>query len=82
MIHQLTCIYVAWPHFEFHAFLEVELLVETIDAGWPRHRPLEEALVDFEQQRNERALRLFRCTTQHVSLEPLPPEMQRLFAAL
>jgi flavin-dependent dehydrogenase len=64
------------------AFCDVELLVEAIDAGLSGRRSLEEALADYEQQRNERVLPLYEYDTQRASLEPLPPERQQLFAAL
>jgi 2-polyprenyl-6-methoxyphenol hydroxylase-like FAD-dependent oxidoreductase len=64
------------------AFRDVELVAEAIDAGYSGRRCLEEALVGYEQQRNDRALPLYEYDTQRASMEPLPPEMQQLFAAL
>ena len=64
------------------AFRDVELVVEAIDAGWSGQRPLEEALVDYERQRNDIALPLYEYDTQRASMEAPPPEMQQLFAAL
>jgi hypothetical protein len=43
---------------------------------------LEEALAGYERQRNNIALPLYEYDTQRASMEPLPPEMQQLFAAL
>jgi 2-polyprenyl-6-methoxyphenol hydroxylase-like FAD-dependent oxidoreductase len=64
------------------AFLGAELLSEALDAGWSGHRKLEEALFDYEQQRNEDALPKYELNFQLASLEPPPPEMQQLFGAL
>jgi flavin-dependent dehydrogenase len=64
------------------AFRDVELVAEAIDTGFSGRRCLEEALVGYERQRNERALPLYEYDTQRASMEPLPPQMQQLFAAL
>jgi 2-polyprenyl-6-methoxyphenol hydroxylase-like FAD-dependent oxidoreductase len=64
------------------AFRDVELLVEAIDAGWAGRRPLEEALADYERQRNALALPLYEYDTQAASFAPRPPERQHLLAAL
>jgi len=64
------------------AFRDAELLAEAIDAGLSGKRPLEEALVDYERQRNEAALPSYELTHQFAALSPPPPEMQQLFAAL
>ncbi len=64
------------------AFRDVELVVEAIDAGLSGRRSLEEALADYERQRNDRALPLYEYDTQRASMEAPPPEMQQLFAAL
>jgi 2-polyprenyl-6-methoxyphenol hydroxylase-like FAD-dependent oxidoreductase len=64
------------------AFRDVELLVEALDAGWAGRCPLEEALADYERQRNALALPLYEYNVQAASLAPRPPEMQHLLAAL
>lgn len=64
------------------AFRDTELLTEAIDAGLSGKRPLEEALADYERRRNEAAMPMYELTQQFASLEPPPPEMQQLFAAL
>ena len=64
------------------AFRDVELLVEAIDAGWSGQRPLEAALADYERQRNALALPLYEYDTQRAAMEPPPPDMQHLLAAL
>jgi 2-polyprenyl-6-methoxyphenol hydroxylase-like FAD-dependent oxidoreductase len=64
------------------AFLGAELLSEALDAGWSGRRKLEDALFDYEQQRNEDAMPKYELNCQLASLEPPPPEMQQLFGAL
>jgi 2-polyprenyl-6-methoxyphenol hydroxylase-like FAD-dependent oxidoreductase len=64
------------------AFRDVELLVKAIDTGWSGRRPLEEALADYEQQRNALALPLYEYDTQVASFSPRPPKMQQLLVAL
>jgi hypothetical protein len=43
---------------------------------------LEEALAEYERQRNESALPAFELNFQFATLQPPPPEMQALFGAL
>ncbi len=64
------------------AFRDAELLSEALDSGFTEHRPLEEALADYERQRNETVMPIYELTCQLASFEPSPPQMQHLFAAL
>jgi 2-polyprenyl-6-methoxyphenol hydroxylase-like FAD-dependent oxidoreductase len=64
------------------AFRDAELLADALDAGFSGHRPLEEALADYEQQRNTAAMPAYEFNCQLASLQPRPPDMQQLFAAL
>lgn len=64
------------------AFRDAELLAEAVDAGLSGKRPVEEAMAEYEQRRNEAALPIYEFTCQLATLEPPPPEMQQLFAAL
>jgi flavin-dependent dehydrogenase len=64
------------------ALYGAELLTEAIDAGFSGRRPLEEALADYERQRNEDALPKYELNCQMASFEPPAPEMQQLFVAL
>ncbi len=64
------------------AFRDAELLAEAVDAGLSGRRPVEEAMAEYEQRRNEAALPGYELTCQVATLEPPPPEMQQLFAAL
>jgi flavin-dependent dehydrogenase len=64
------------------AFMGAELLSEALDAGWSGCCPLEEALADYERQRDADALPKYELNYQLATLEPPPPEMQQLFGAL
>jgi 2-polyprenyl-6-methoxyphenol hydroxylase-like FAD-dependent oxidoreductase len=59
-----------------------ELLVEAIDSGLSGRQPLDTALAQYEQQRNEAAFPLYEFTCQLATLAPPPPEKQKLLAAL
>ena len=59
-----------------------ELLAEAIDAGLSGQQPLQQALAGYEQQRNQTALPFYELTSELARLEPPPPEMQQLLAAL
>jgi 2-polyprenyl-6-methoxyphenol hydroxylase-like FAD-dependent oxidoreductase len=64
------------------AFLDVELLVEAIDAGFSGRRPLEEAMADYQSGRDERVRPLHHFTAELATLEPPPEPIQQLFGAL
>jgi flavin-dependent dehydrogenase len=65
------------------SFRDAELLTEAIDAGFSGRRPLDEALADYEQQRNTAVMPMYEFTLQLANLAvPPSPEMPQLFAAL
>ncbi len=64
------------------AFRDAELLAEAAHAGLRGRRRLEEALAEYEQRRNEAVMPFYELTLQFARLEPPPPEMQHLFAAM
>lgn len=64
------------------AFRDVELIVEAIDAGYSGRRPLEDALSDYEQQRNQESWPLYKLTLQAAQIEPPSLEKLRLMRAL
>jgi 2-polyprenyl-6-methoxyphenol hydroxylase-like FAD-dependent oxidoreductase len=64
------------------AFRDAELVAEAIDAGLTGRRSLDDALSDYERQRNEEALPIYELTHQFASLEPPTTEQQALFGAL
>jgi flavin-dependent dehydrogenase len=64
------------------AFRDAELVADAVDAGLSGRRPLASALADYERRRNELAAQGFGATLEFARLQPPPPEMQQLFAAL
>ena len=52
------------------AFRDAQLLVDAIDSGLSGRHPLQEALADYEQQRNESAMPLYEFNCQMARLEP------------
>lgn len=64
------------------AFRDAQLLADAIDRGFAGTQPLAEALAEYERRRNEQALPIYELTHELAGLEPPPPEMRQLFAAL
>ena len=60
------------------AFRDVEYLTTAIDEGFSGKRPLDEAMADYQRQRDEIAEPLYELTTQLVSGEP--PQLQQFLA--
>jgi flavin-dependent dehydrogenase len=58
------------------AFRDAQLLADAIESGLSSRRPLQEALADYEQQRNEEALPLYEFNSQMARLEPPSPDRQ------
>jgi 2-polyprenyl-6-methoxyphenol hydroxylase-like FAD-dependent oxidoreductase len=64
------------------AFVDAESLVAALSPGLSGIGTFDDALAAHETARNERVRPMFEFTTQLAALEPPPPEMQALFAAL
>jgi flavin-dependent dehydrogenase len=64
------------------AFRDAELVAEAIDAGLSGRQPLQEALANYEQRRNEVAMPIYEVNSQFATQEPPSAEMQLLFQAL
>jgi 2-polyprenyl-6-methoxyphenol hydroxylase-like FAD-dependent oxidoreductase len=64
------------------AFNGAEALAEALDAGFSGREPLEAVLAGNERRRDEEAMPMYEFTCEWATLEPPPPEMQQLFAAL
>lgn len=64
------------------AFLDAANLVDAIDDGFAGRKPLEKALADYHAARDRRAKPMYHFTCELARLEPPPPPMQALFAAL
>jgi 2-polyprenyl-6-methoxyphenol hydroxylase-like FAD-dependent oxidoreductase len=64
------------------AFIEAEQLADAIDAGLSGREDLDRALSAVERSRNDRVRPMYEFTYELAALEPPPPPMQELFAAL
>jgi flavin-dependent dehydrogenase len=64
------------------AFRDAELLADAADAGLSGRAPMDDALAGYERRRNELSAHGFQTTIEFAQLEPPPPHMQELFAAL
>ena len=64
------------------AFIDAETLAEALDVGLSGARPLDLALADYQSRRDRRAKPMYDFTCELAKLEPPPPLMQQLFAAL
>jgi flavin-dependent dehydrogenase len=64
------------------AFRDAELLTDAIDDTFAGRLSTEDALAGYEHKRNEAVMPLYQMTCDLAKLEPPPPEMQSLFAAL
>jgi flavin-dependent dehydrogenase len=64
------------------AFRDADLVAEAVDAGLSGRRPIEDAMAEYEERRNDATFPIFGFTCQLASLEPPPPDTQQLFAAL
>ena len=64
------------------AFIDAENLTEALDAGFSGRLPLEDALARYQSTRDQRAKPMYKFTRQLARLEPAPPPMRQLFAAL
>lgn len=64
------------------AFIDADGLATALDEGWSGRRQLDDALAGHQASRDQRVKPLYDFTCQLALLEPPPPHMQQLFAAL
>ncbi len=64
------------------AFDCAELLVEALNQSFSGKRPYDDAMADYQQQRDEASLPIFELTCNFAAMEPPPPEMQQLLGAV
>jgi 2-polyprenyl-6-methoxyphenol hydroxylase-like FAD-dependent oxidoreductase len=64
------------------AFIDAEAVATALDDGWSGRRALGDALAEYHTSRDQRAKPMYDFTCQMATLEPPPPPMQQLFAAL
>lgn len=64
------------------AFRDAERLATALDDAFSGRRPMDEALAGYERARNEEVAAMYEFNCEMATLQPPPPEMQRLFGAL
>jgi 2-polyprenyl-6-methoxyphenol hydroxylase-like FAD-dependent oxidoreductase len=64
------------------AFADAEACAAALDDTFSGRRPFTEAMSAYQAARDARALPIYEFTAELASLEPPPPEMQQLLAAL
>jgi 2-polyprenyl-6-methoxyphenol hydroxylase-like FAD-dependent oxidoreductase len=64
------------------AFRDAERLARAVDAGLAGRRPLENALAEYERERDEAVLPMYEFTGQLGTFEPPGPELEALLAAM
>ena len=61
---------------------DAERCVRALDESLGGSRPFDEAMAEYQRERDAHALPMYELTTQLATLEPPSPEMQQLFRAL
>jgi flavin-dependent dehydrogenase len=64
------------------AFTDTERIVNALDESLTGARSYDEAMADYQRERDEHVLPMYELTTQLATLAPPPPEMQQLFGAI
>ena len=64
------------------AFYGAERCVQALDEWLSDSQPFEDAMAGYQQARDEHSLPLYGLTCDFAALEPPPPEMQILLAAI
>jgi 2-polyprenyl-6-methoxyphenol hydroxylase-like FAD-dependent oxidoreductase len=65
-----------------NAFRDAELCAEALHAALTDTRLFDDAMADYQSTRDADSLAMYEFTCQMATLEPPPPEMQQLFAAM
>ena len=64
------------------AFRDAERCATALDEAFTGVRPFDEAMHAYQHDRDTQVMSMFEFTCQLATLEPPPPEMQRLFASI
>ena len=64
------------------AFRDAEQCAAALDQSLSHARPFDDVMREVQQRRDEHVTPMFEFTCQLATLEPPPPEMQRLFGAI
>ena len=65
-----------------NAFIDAERVATALGEVWTGGRSFDDALGHYQTERDATALPMYEFTTQLATLEPPPPEMERLIAAM
>jgi 2-polyprenyl-6-methoxyphenol hydroxylase-like FAD-dependent oxidoreductase len=63
------------------AFRDAELCVRALDEACSGRRPFPQAMADYQAVRDEHVLPMYELTAEIASLEPPPPELQKILQA-
>jgi 2-polyprenyl-6-methoxyphenol hydroxylase-like FAD-dependent oxidoreductase len=64
------------------AFRDAELCVTALDGAISEARAFEAAMAEYQARRDEHVVAMYEFTTELATLEPPPPELQQLLAAM
>jgi flavin-dependent dehydrogenase len=64
------------------AFRDAELCATAVEDAFTGKRSFDDAMRDYQLTRDQHVLPMFDLTTEFATLEPPPPELQQLFAAM
>ena len=64
------------------AFRDAELCVTALDEAFGSTRSFDAAMADYQTRRDAQVLPMYEFTTELATLEPPPPELQQLLAAM
>jgi 2-polyprenyl-6-methoxyphenol hydroxylase-like FAD-dependent oxidoreductase len=64
------------------AFRDAERCAIALDQAFTGARTFDEAMTDYQQERDEHVLPMYEFTCQLATLEPPPPEMQQMLGAI
>jgi 2-polyprenyl-6-methoxyphenol hydroxylase-like FAD-dependent oxidoreductase len=64
------------------AFLDAELCAAALDESFSGARPFAQAMDEYQRTRDTRVQGMYDLTCQLATLQPPPPEMQKLLAAI
>jgi 2-polyprenyl-6-methoxyphenol hydroxylase-like FAD-dependent oxidoreductase len=65
-----------------NAFIDAERVADALRAVWCGERTYDDAMAQYQADRDAAALPMYEFTTQLATLEPPPPEMQQLLGAI
>jgi len=64
------------------AFRDAELCAVALDEALSGARPFEAAMADYQSERDRRSLPFYEFTAQLATLQPLPPQLEQVLAAV